>query len=219
MDIQILLIVTNDLREPITLLNLIRRWFIISVMNTISPADLQKLLLAQPDLQLLDVRTPVEFAEIHVPCAENEPPTNWNPKKCSTLAACTRDKAFTCFAVPEAAPPRLPINSPARASIKLWSSKAAPNLSQSRFACRTRLQQDHQPGTAGPHRGWNVRVDRGPVGMVCACRVLRVGSVCRRGLDICRHHRLLRDGSCSWQRCHGTSVTPRAAAFEFSSAD
>ena len=32
-------------------------------VKTISPIELQKLLAAQPDLPLLDVRTPVEFAE------------------------------------------------------------------------------------------------------------------------------------------------------------
>jgi rhodanese-related sulfurtransferase len=34
---------------------------------------LQNLLTAQPDLPLLDVRTPVEFAEVHVPQARNVP--------------------------------------------------------------------------------------------------------------------------------------------------
>lgn len=42
-------------------------------MRTISPIELQNLLAAQPDLPLLDVRTPVEFAEVHVPQARNVP--------------------------------------------------------------------------------------------------------------------------------------------------
>ena len=42
-------------------------------MSTISPVELRKLLAAQPDLPLLDVRTPVEFAEVHVPQARNVP--------------------------------------------------------------------------------------------------------------------------------------------------
>jgi len=42
-------------------------------MTAISPAELQKLLAAQPGLPLIDVRTPVEFAEVHVPSARNEP--------------------------------------------------------------------------------------------------------------------------------------------------
>ena len=42
-------------------------------MSTISPVELQKLLAAQPDLPLLDVRTPVEFEEVHVPPARNIP--------------------------------------------------------------------------------------------------------------------------------------------------
>ena len=42
-------------------------------MKTISPIELQSLLAVQPDLPLLDVRTPVEFAEVHVPQARNVP--------------------------------------------------------------------------------------------------------------------------------------------------
>ena len=42
-------------------------------MKTISPLNLNKLFAAQPGLALVDVRTPVEFAEVHVPQARNVP--------------------------------------------------------------------------------------------------------------------------------------------------
>jgi rhodanese-related sulfurtransferase len=42
-------------------------------MKTIAPVELQKLLMAQPALPVIDVRTPVEFAEVHVPQARNMP--------------------------------------------------------------------------------------------------------------------------------------------------
>lgn len=42
-------------------------------MSTITPAELQQRLGAQPDLVLLDVRTPAEFDEVHVPQARLEP--------------------------------------------------------------------------------------------------------------------------------------------------
>jgi len=42
-------------------------------VKTTTPSELQNLLNAQPDLSLLDVRTPVEYAEVHVPHARNEP--------------------------------------------------------------------------------------------------------------------------------------------------
>ena len=42
-------------------------------MKTIAPVDLQKILAAQPALPVIDVRTPVEFAEVHVPQAQNIP--------------------------------------------------------------------------------------------------------------------------------------------------
>ena len=50
------------------------------IMTTIAPAELQKLLLAQPGLPVLDVRTPAEFAEVHVPQARNEPLDKLQPK-------------------------------------------------------------------------------------------------------------------------------------------
>ena len=42
-------------------------------MKTIAPAELQKILAAQPSAPVIDVRTPVEFAEVHVPQARNVP--------------------------------------------------------------------------------------------------------------------------------------------------
>jgi rhodanese-related sulfurtransferase len=48
-------------------------------MKTVTPAELQKLLVAQPELPVIDVRTPVEFAEIHVPQARNVPLNELKP--------------------------------------------------------------------------------------------------------------------------------------------
>lgn len=42
-------------------------------MKTITPGELQSLLESKPDLILIDVRTPVEFAEVRVPQAQNHP--------------------------------------------------------------------------------------------------------------------------------------------------
>jgi len=39
----------------------------------VSPVELQQLLTANPQLPVLDVRTPIEFAEVHIPQARNEP--------------------------------------------------------------------------------------------------------------------------------------------------
>ncbi|MEI7728671.1 MAG: rhodanese-like domain-containing protein [Verrucomicrobiota bacterium] len=49
-------------------------------MKTIEPAELAKLLADQPALPLLDVRTPVEFAEVHVLQAVNIPLDQLNPQ-------------------------------------------------------------------------------------------------------------------------------------------
>ena len=49
-------------------------------MKTISPAHLQQLLDSHTGLTLIDVRTPVEFAEVHVPQARNVPLDQFDPK-------------------------------------------------------------------------------------------------------------------------------------------
>ncbi|MGA2241040.1 MAG: rhodanese-like domain-containing protein [Verrucomicrobiota bacterium] len=49
-------------------------------MKNIAPVELQKLLAAQPGLPLLDVRTPAEYAEVHVPQARNVPLDQLSPK-------------------------------------------------------------------------------------------------------------------------------------------
>ncbi len=48
-------------------------------MKTISPVELQQLLATRPDLPLLDVRTPPEFAAAHVPQARNIPLNELQP--------------------------------------------------------------------------------------------------------------------------------------------
>lgn len=49
-------------------------------MKTIPPSELQTLLSQRPNLALLDVRTPLEFAEVHVPQARNEPLDRLDPE-------------------------------------------------------------------------------------------------------------------------------------------
>ncbi len=48
-------------------------------MKTIPPAELQKILSAQPSAPVIDVRTPLEFAEVHVPSARSVPLDELDP--------------------------------------------------------------------------------------------------------------------------------------------
>ena len=48
-------------------------------MKTIKPLELQSLLSTQASVTLLDVRTPVEYAEVHVPQAHNVPLDQFDP--------------------------------------------------------------------------------------------------------------------------------------------
>ena len=67
-------------------------------VKTISPNELQKLLAAQPDLPLLDVRTPVEFAEVHVPQALSIPLADLNPRELAGSGQIRKDQPvyFIC---------------------------------------------------------------------------------------------------------------------------
>lgn len=49
-------------------------------MKTISPVELQNLLVGHPEVALFDVRTPVEFSEVHVPQARNIPLDELRPE-------------------------------------------------------------------------------------------------------------------------------------------
>jgi len=48
-------------------------------MKTISPVELQSILTTHPGAAVIDVRTPVEFAEVHVPQARSVPLDELNP--------------------------------------------------------------------------------------------------------------------------------------------
>jgi len=52
-------------------------------MKTISPIELQKVLAENLGATVLDVRTPVEFGEVHVPQAKNIPLDELNPNSLS----------------------------------------------------------------------------------------------------------------------------------------
>lgn len=45
----------------------------MAAMKNITPVELQQILTAQPSVSVIDVRTPLEFAEVHVPQARSVP--------------------------------------------------------------------------------------------------------------------------------------------------
>ena len=61
-------------------------------MKTIQPAELQSLLTAQSGLTVLDVRTPVEFAEVHVPQARNVPLDQLDPQALLASGRLSKDQ-------------------------------------------------------------------------------------------------------------------------------
>jgi rhodanese-related sulfurtransferase len=61
-------------------------------MKTIKPAELQQLLSKRTGAVVLDVRTPVEFAEVHVPHARNEPLDQFDPAALLTSGTIAKDQ-------------------------------------------------------------------------------------------------------------------------------
>jgi len=61
-------------------------------MTSIAPAELHRILDADASCLLLDVRTPVEFAEVHVPQAQNEPLDSLNPAALEAAGRLSREK-------------------------------------------------------------------------------------------------------------------------------
>ena len=83
-------------------------------MKSIAPVELQKILLAHPGAAVVDVRTPVEFAEVHVPAAQNIPLDVLKPDS---------------LALPKDQPVYLLCRSGQRAA-KAWEKFTAANFSQ-----------------------------------------------------------------------------------------
>jgi len=67
-------------------------------MKMISPVELKELLQLHPDTPLIDVRTPVEFAEVHVAQARNIPLDEIKPRELSVSGGLRKDQAvyFLC---------------------------------------------------------------------------------------------------------------------------
>jgi rhodanese-related sulfurtransferase len=61
-------------------------------MKTIAPIELQTLLAADPGAAVLDVRTPVEFAEVHVPQARNVPLDELDPAALAGSGQARKDR-------------------------------------------------------------------------------------------------------------------------------
>ena len=61
-------------------------------MKTISPFGLEKLLATQPALPVLDVRTPAEFSEVHVPQARNVPLDQLDPARLAGTDGLRKDQ-------------------------------------------------------------------------------------------------------------------------------
>jgi rhodanese-related sulfurtransferase len=123
-------------------------------MKTIKPTDLQQLLLNQPELIVLDVRTPAEHAQVHVPQARNEPLEQLRPK---ALLEAGR--------LPAGQPVYLLCHSGARAA------KAAEQFARSGFTEAVVVEGGTQAWIAA-----GLPVDRGEVRVISLERQVRIAA-------------------------------------------
>ena len=127
-------------------------------MKTITPVELQHLLAAQPSAPVIDVRTPVEFAEVHVPQARNIP---LDRTEAGSLAGCRKTSRFICFAAAASAPRRRRRNLPAKDLPQpVVVDGGTARLDRSQPAGDARPDQGHQPRTPGAHCGGFAGFDR-----------------------------------------------------------
>lgn len=61
-------------------------------VRTISPRELKALLETQPDLTVIDVRTPAEYATTHVPQAQSEPLDSLSPQNLLNAGRVAKDR-------------------------------------------------------------------------------------------------------------------------------
>jgi rhodanese-related sulfurtransferase len=61
-------------------------------MKTISPHELSQRLTSDPGSAVIDVRTPVEYAEVHVPQAKLEPLDKLDPTALASSGTASKDK-------------------------------------------------------------------------------------------------------------------------------
>ncbi|MDR3458546.1 MAG: rhodanese-like domain-containing protein [Verrucomicrobiae bacterium] len=119
-------------------------------MKSIAPIELQKILAAQPATPVIDVRTPVEFAEVHVPSAQSVPLDELKPD---------------ALALPKDQPVYLLCRSGQRAT------KAAEKLAQAGFA-----QPVVVTGGTLAWIGANLPVTRGAAKVISLERQVRIAA-------------------------------------------
>jgi rhodanese-related sulfurtransferase len=160
---------------------------------TISPKELLDLTQAGKQIDLIDVRTPVEFREVHVTFARNLPLDRLDP---AAIAAERNGSERPLYVICRSG------NRGKQACEKLLRlgllqhrqrRRGHSSLRTGRLACRPR-QEGGVAGASGPRSRRCDGADRRPAGHLCASVLECPGGVCRCRADLCRDHRHLRHG-------------------------
>ncbi len=161
-------------------------------MATITPTELQKLLASQPNVLLIDVRTPAEFSQVHVPQARNLPLGQFH----AADVGVARDQPvyILCHSGGRAGKAADQLKSEGLEQAIVVEGGTQAWLDAGLAVERGRVESD-QPRTPGPHCRGVARFHRGAARAFRECLVLHPARLRRRGPRLRRHHGFLRHGA------------------------
>ena len=159
-------------------------------MKTITPQQLRSLQEGGEKVCLLDVRTPAEHAEVHVPGVHLVPLDRLDCAALSQTGGFAKDRPVFVFC-----------RSGSRAKIaaekleKEGFTDCQVMEGRGRTACESRNHQSHLAGASGAHRRRSHRAwRRASLPLRPPVIYLALG-ICRRGAYICRRHGMVRHGN------------------------
>ena len=161
-------------------------------VSTINPKALSERKQRGESINLIDVRTPVEYREVHIEFARNVPLDQLNPT--DVLAGHYEDEPL--YVICRSGKPGgegVRCHRRGRVSQRRKCRGRYAGVGRSRLSgCP--WQESDLAGASGPHRRGINRVDRCPAGVLCQHPVCLAIGLHRSRLDLRRHHRHLWHG-------------------------
>ena len=162
-------------------------------VSTISPAGLAAAHKDGQQLDLIDVRTPIEFREVHVEFARNVPLDGLDPK--AVMKARNGSSGEPLYVICRSGGRGQQACEKFRGRLYECGQCGRRHAGlRRRRACRGARQEGDVAGASGADRGRVVGADWGHAGLFCSPGVHRPVGFRRGGTGFCRHHRHLRHG-------------------------
>ena len=158
-------------------------------INRISPSDVEQ---NQSTALLLDVRTPAEFEESHIPGSVLHPLGNLNPVEVEILAAGKTQCVVICQSGKRAAQAADKLKMSSLPDLKCHGRRSG-GMGGGGIAVETGAKDD-VVGTSGAYCCWRLCPHWRVAWIFCEPAVDCSFRLCRSGADFCGHHGHVRDG-------------------------